>query len=59
MGKYAKFLVAVAGAIVTSALTIWGPETNVGHILVILAAGLTAASVYAVRNEPMPPTSSR
>lgn len=53
MNKYSKFIAAVAGAVVTSALTIWGPETNVGRILVIVSAGLTAATVYAVRNEPM------
>jgi hypothetical protein len=50
--RYAKAIVAVLGAVVTSALTIWGPDTNVGRFLVIASAGLTAASVYVVRNAP-------
>lgn len=50
--RYAKFIVAVLGAVVTSALTIWGPDTSVGHILVIASAALTAISVYAVKNAP-------
>lgn len=50
--QYAKAIAAIVGGAVTSALTIWGPETNVGRFLVILSAALTAASVYAVRNAP-------
>lgn len=50
--RYAKFIVAVLGAVVTSALTIWGPDTNIGHGLVIASTALTAISVYWVRNAP-------
>lgn len=51
MERYRKAIVAVLGAVVTSALTIWGPDTRVGQILVIISAGLTALSVYAFPNE--------
>lgn len=51
MKAVAKFLVAVAGAGVTSALTIWGPETSAGQVLVVVAAVLTAIGVWAVPNQ--------
>lgn len=50
--RAAKFLVAVVGAGVTSALTIWGPETSVGQVLVVVAAVLTAVGVWATPNTP-------
>jgi hypothetical protein len=50
MTRYAKAIVAILGAGVTSALTIWGPETSVGRFLVIASALLTAAAVYLVPN---------
>lgn len=51
---YAKAIAAIAGAGVTTALTVWGPETQVGHVLIILSAMLTAVTVYAVRNGDKP-----
>lgn len=50
MSKYAKAIVAVLGGVVTAALTIWGPDTQVGQILVVVSAGLTALGVYAYPN---------
>ena len=52
MSRYAKAIVAILGAAVTSALTVWGPDTNVGRFLVIASAALTAAAVYQVPNTP-------
>lgn len=51
MGRYAKAIVAALGGAVTAALTIWGPETTVGQVLVIVSAALTALGVYATPNE--------
>lgn len=50
MKAVAKFLTAVVGAGVTSALTIWGPETGAGRVLVVISAVLTAVGVWAVPN---------
>ena len=52
MSKYRKFIVALLGAAVTSALQIWGPDTSAGQILTIASALLTAAAVYVFPNEP-------
>ena len=55
MNRYVKAIVAVIGAVVTSALTIWGPDTSVGQVLVVASALVTALSVYAFPNEqPVP-----
>ena len=54
MDRYRKFIVALLGAAVTSALQIWGPDTQVGQVLTIASAVLTAAAVYALRNEQTP-----
>jgi len=55
--QYRKAIAAVGGAAVTTALTIWSPDTKVGQALVILAAALTALSVYALPNAPATPAS--
>jgi hypothetical protein len=52
LAPYAKAIVAILGAGITAALGIWGPDTKVGMVLTILAAMITAASVYAVPNTP-------
>lgn len=49
MGRYAKFIVAVLGAIVTTALTIW-THGDVENWLVLASAALTAITVYGVPN---------
>ena len=51
MAKYRKFIVAVIGAAVTSALQIWGPDTKVGQVLTVVSAITTAAAVYIFPNE--------
>ena len=54
--QYRKAIAAVGGAAVISALTIWGPDTQIGHGLVIASATLTALGVYAWKNAPAEPT---
>lgn len=49
--KYAKALVAISGATVTSALALFPPQTTVWTVLTIVSAGLTAAGVYLVPNK--------
>jgi hypothetical protein len=56
MKRYSKAVAAIVGAGVTAALGIWGPETPVGQVLVVVAAVLTAVSVYGVSNEPAAPS---
>lgn len=52
MERYRKFWAAIVGAGATTGLTIWGPETTVGKVLIVVAAVATAAAVYALPNEP-------
>ena len=47
---YAKFVVAILGAGVTSALSIADPGTDLFKYLTIASAVLTAVAVYAVPN---------
>lgn len=54
LSEYRKFIAAVVGAGVTSALQIWGPDTKVGQILTVVSAVLTAVAVYTVPNETEP-----
>lgn len=51
MGRYAKFIVAILGAAVTTALTIWTTGTA-ENWLVIASSVLTAITVYSVPNTP-------
>ena len=51
---YAKGIIAVLGAMVTSALGIIAPDTDLFIILTILSAGLTAAGVILVPNGARP-----
>lgn len=55
--QYRKAIAAVGGSAVTVALGIWGPTTDVGHVLVILAGALTTLGVYALPNAPAPDAS--
>lgn len=50
MRPYLKFWWSLASTLVASALTIWGPETAVGKVLVIVATLLGSLAVYAARN---------
>lgn len=52
MGKYAKTIVAVITAAATGLLTVYGPDTQVGHILTVIVAIAGAVGVYAVPNKP-------
>lgn len=55
MGKYRKAIVAVIGAAVTAALSIPDLPGNWFQTLTVLSAMVTALSVWAVENDPMPP----
>ena len=55
--QYRKAIAAVGGSAVMAALSIWGPDTNVGRVLIILAAALTTLGVYALPNAPATPAS--
>lgn len=50
MGKYAKTIVAVVSAVATALLTVYGPDTQVGHILTVIVAVVGALGVYLVPN---------
>lgn len=52
LARYAKAIAAIGGAGVTAALGIWGPQTPVGQVLVVVAAVLTAVGVYMTPNKP-------
>ncbi len=48
--KYAKAIVAIAGAAVTAALGIFPADTQMWTALTIVSAAITAAGVYLVPN---------
>ncbi len=48
--KTAKFWVGLVGAIATSLLTVFGPDSRVGQVLVVVVALVTALGVYLVPN---------
>lgn len=50
----AKAYVALIGAICTALLGIYGPETTVGHWLMVILAVATAVVTFAVPNKPRP-----
>lgn len=52
---YEKALVAIVGAAVTAALGIIPNGSTLWTVLTIVAAALTAASVYLVPNSPATP----
>lgn len=52
MSQYAKAIVAVIGAAITTALGLIPPNTSLWIVLTILSAALTAAGVYLVPNAP-------
>lgn len=49
---YLKFVVAIVGAGVTSALTLVAPDTDLFKVLTVVSAVLTAVAVYVVPNKP-------
>lgn len=49
---YAKFVVAIVGAAITSALTVVGPDTDLFKVLTVASAVCTAVAVYVVPNQP-------
>lgn len=49
--KYAKAIVAVAGASVTAALGVVPPNSTTWNLLTVAAAALTAFGVYLVPNK--------
>lgn len=51
---YAKAIAAIIGAAVTAALGIFPANTAVWQVLTIVAAAVTAISVYLVPNTPTP-----
>lgn len=59
MGKYRKAIVAVVGAAITTALTIPDLPGNWFQMLSVVSAMVTAFSVWAVENDPMPPAPPR
>lgn len=50
--EYAKFVVAIVGAGLTSALQFAAPDTNEFKWLTIALAVITAVAVFAVPNKP-------
>lgn len=54
MGRYAKGIVAALGAALTVAQTALPMSPAAHGWVTVILAGLTAASVYLVPNEPMP-----
>lgn len=46
----AKAYVALVGAVATSLLGIYGPETEAGHWLTVAAAVCTAVATFAIPN---------
>jgi hypothetical protein len=52
MGKYAKFIVAALGAVATSVVQVFGPDTTAGRVATIVLAAVTALAVYVVPNTP-------
>ena len=47
-----KFVAAILGAVITSALTVVGPDTDLFKVLTVVSAGITAVAVYLVPNQP-------
>lgn len=49
--KYAKFIIAVLGAALTSAAALVSPGTTAWTVLQVILAALTAIGVYVVPNK--------
>ncbi|TSD68145.1 hypothetical protein [Aeromicrobium piscarium] len=47
----AKAIVALVGSIATALLTVYGPDTEVGHVLTVIAVIATAVGTWAVPNQ--------
>lgn len=46
----AKAVAALIGSVATALLAIYGPDTQVGHVLTVVVAIVTAVATYAVPN---------
>ena len=51
----AKAYAALVGSIVTALLAVYGPETQVGRVLTVVAVIATAIGTWAVPNTPAIP----
>lgn len=49
-----KFWVALIGGSADAAIAIFGSDTIVGKVLIVVLAGLTAAGVYQLPNTKLP-----
>lgn len=47
----AKFYVALAGAVATALLSVFGPDSRVGQVLTVISVVATAVGVYLVPNK--------
>lgn len=52
MGRYAKTIVAAVGACAVALLEVFGPDTQTGQVLTIVAAVASTLLVYLVPNAP-------
>lgn len=52
--RYMKFIVAIIGALITTALTLW-TDGDVQKWLIIANAGITAIGVYQIPNSTRTP----
>lgn len=48
--NYAKAIAAFVGSLTTALLGIYGPDTQVGAVLVVIAAVATVVATYTVPN---------
>jgi hypothetical protein len=49
---YAKFWVALIGGAATSAVAVFGANSTIGKVAIVLSAAVTAGAVYLVPNTP-------
>lgn len=48
--RYAKAVAALVGSLATALLAVYGPDTTVGGVLVVLAVVATTVGTWAVEN---------
>ena len=48
--KYLKSIIAVVGAVVTSSLVLFPPDSTTFQVLTVVSAALTAVAVYLFPN---------
>jgi len=52
LAQKAKAIAALVGATATALLGVYGPDTQVGHILTIVVGVATAVATFAIPNAP-------